>query len=70
MLKEYNEKNGVETLQHQKWSGANYIDQLVTGVVNSTTERPIQKLKKKFFIKSKYKNNIIIKNSVLLFYFF
>jgi isocitrate lyase len=31
---------GVETLQHQKWSGANYVDQLiltVTGGVNSTT---------------------------------
>ena len=33
-------EHGVETLQHQKWSGAGYIDQLiltVTGGVNSTT---------------------------------
>lgn len=33
-------KNGVETLEHQKWSGANYADELmkvVTGGVISTT---------------------------------
>ncbi|RGB25594.1 isocitrate lyase [Rhizophagus diaphanus] len=33
-------EHGVETLQHQKWSGAHYVDQLiltVTGGVNATT---------------------------------
>jgi isocitrate lyase len=33
-------EHGVETLQHQKWSGANYVDSLiltVTGGVSATT---------------------------------
>lgn len=33
-------EHGVETLQHQKWSGAHYVDRLiltVTGGVNATT---------------------------------
>jgi isocitrate lyase len=39
MIQRQERKNGVETLTHQKWSGADYIDeagQLITSGLSST----------------------------------